>query len=169
MLEYDFDKSVGYWVVSTGHAIRRALDEELARAGITFRQWEVLAWIAMEGRPSQIELADRMELEPPTLAGILARMERDGWLRRQPCVEDRRRKRIEATAKAKAIWQRSVACCHKVRARAIAGIDSHELAIFKRTCATIRMNLGAANEMPSVLNLVMQRDTQELSDNQLLS
>ena len=56
MLEYDFEKSIGYWVASTAHALRRALDVELSRECITFRQWEVLAWIAAEGEQSQVEL-----------------------------------------------------------------------------------------------------------------
>ena len=169
MLEYDFDKSVGYWVVSTGHAIRRALDEELSLAGITFRQWEVLAWIALDGRPSQVQLGERMELEAPTLAGILSRMERDGWLIRTPCQQDKRCKRIEATEKAEAIWQRSVDCCHAVRARAIAGIDGKDLELFKRICSTIRSNLGGKADENNVLNMVMQRDTQELDNETLLS
>ncbi len=31
MLQYDFDESVGCWIGGTSHAIRRALDAELAR------------------------------------------------------------------------------------------------------------------------------------------
>ena len=71
MLEFDFEESVGYWVCATSHALRRSLDEELARENITFRQWEVLAWIAMSGELSQVELAERLGIEAPTLVGIL--------------------------------------------------------------------------------------------------
>ena len=63
MLQYDFDESVGYWVAMTSHALRRALDAELAREKITFRQGEVLAWISIAGEMSQVELADRLAVE----------------------------------------------------------------------------------------------------------
>jgi len=142
VLQYDFEQSVGYWVAVTAHAIRRALDTELARESITFRQWEVLAWISIAGDQSQAELADRLGIEAPTLAGILARMERDGWLERRACPMDRRKKRIRATSKAEAVWSRMVECCRRVRSRATEGLSDDDLRTLKRTCETIRENLG---------------------------
>jgi MarR family transcriptional regulator for hemolysin len=143
VLEYDFEESVGCWVALTSHAMKRALDAELAREEITFRQWEVLAWIACNGEQSQVELADCMGIEAPTLAGILARMERDGWLERTNCSQDRRRKLIRATEKAEAIWSRSVECCHRVRECATEGVSAEELSVFKSVCERIRENLGS--------------------------
>lgn len=149
MLKHDFEDSVGYWVCMTSHALRRALDAELARERITLRQWEVLAWIAVSGEPSQVELAEKLGIEAPTLAGILARMERDGWLERSACSDDRRKKRIRATSKAEAVWNRMVACCHRVRERATEGITPAELTTFKHLCERIRANLGADEESPT--------------------
>jgi DNA-binding MarR family transcriptional regulator len=142
VLEFDFDRSVGCWVALTSHALRRALNDELAREGITFRQWEVLAWTTYGEDLSQAELADRMGIEAPTLAGILSRMERDGWLQRSCCPNDRRKKRFRPTAKAEAVWGRMTDCCRNVRARATDGLSDEEVAAFKRTCDVIRQNLG---------------------------
>lgn len=141
MLPYDFEESVGYWVALTSHAIRRAVDAELTKENITLRQFEVLAWIAAEGEQSQVELAERLGIEAPTLAGILTRMERDGWLERYGCPEDRRRKRIRVTPKAEAVWVRMADCARRVRSQAIEGISAEELANFKRLCETMRSNL----------------------------
>ena len=102
--EFDFEHSVGCWIAQTSHALRRALDYELSREGITFRQWEVLAWSGSSEALSQAELAERMGIEAPTLAGILSRMERDGWLERSCCPKDRRKKRFRPSAKADAVW-----------------------------------------------------------------
>ena len=146
MLPYDFDESVGYWVAMTSHAIRRAVDAELAKENITLRQFEVLAWIALEGEQSQVELADRLGIEAPTLAGILTRMERDGWLERYGCPEDRRRKRIRATPQAEAVWARMTDCSRRVRAKAAEGLSSEELAFFKQICETLRTNLEPGSE-----------------------
>lgn len=142
MLYYDFENSLGYWVCITSHAFRRALNAELVREGISFRQWEVLAWIALEGELSQARLADRLGIEAPTLVGILNRMERDGWLDRVPCLQDRRKKRIRASQKAEQSWGRMVECAHAVRARAVEGMSEEELQTFKGMCARIRENLG---------------------------
>ncbi len=144
MLQYDFEESVGCWVTMTAHEMRRALNTELSKEKITFRQWEVLAWIALEGEPSQVELAERIGIEAPTLAGILARMERDGWLERFACPTDRRRKRIRTTVKAETVWNRMVECCHRIREKATQGFSSEELETFKQSCNRIRQNLNGS-------------------------
>ncbi len=133
---------MGCWVTMTTHALRRALSTELTKENITLRQWEVLAWLSFEEDQSQVELAERLGIEAPTLAGILTRMERDGWLERTCCSKDRRKKRIRPTPKAEAVWTRMVECCHRVRERAIEGVPAEDLASLKRTCEAIRQNVG---------------------------
>ncbi|MFN7806448.1 MAG: MarR family winged helix-turn-helix transcriptional regulator, partial [Planctomycetaceae bacterium] len=81
MLHYDFDQSLGFWVCGMAHALRREMNVELAREGITYRQWEVLVCLAF-GDTTQTEIANRLGIEAPTLVGVLERMERDGWLER---------------------------------------------------------------------------------------
>lgn len=145
VLQYDFEGSLGFWICSTAHAMRRALNTELERQGITYRQWEVLCWIALEGELSQAELAEKMGIEAPTLVGILDRMERDGWLDRYGCPNDRRRKRIRTTEKAETVWARMVECAAKVRSQAREGLSQDELDTLKTICERIRANF----EQPS--------------------
>ena len=144
MLEYDFQSSIGYWLCTTSHAYERAMNEELTAQGITFRQCQVLAWLAMEGEQSQIELADRMRIEPPTLVRVLDRMERDGLVSRSSCAEDRRRKMIKPLAKARPIWKKIVASAEVVRARAIGGLSKQETATLRKLLGKVQENLGAA-------------------------
>lgn len=146
MLTYDFEQSLGYWVCSTSHAIRKSLDAKLVQDGITFRQWEVLAMISMHGEQTQRQLGDRMGIEAPTLAGILDRMERDGILERVPCSEDRRCKRIRATDKAEVLWERGVQCARETREQAAVGLTEEELVLFKELCGKIRHNLNGDKE-----------------------
>jgi MarR family transcriptional regulator for hemolysin len=143
VLEHDLEESVGCWIALTAHTMRRALDAELAREEITFRQWEVLATVALRGEQSQAELAEHLGIEAPTLAGILARMERDGWLQRYACPEDRRKKRIRITPRAETVWNRMLECCRRVRLRATQGLSGDDLAQFKGVCDRIRENLAA--------------------------
>jgi MarR family transcriptional regulator for hemolysin len=141
VLKFDFDDSLGYWICSTSHAFRRALNAELVKEGITYRQWEVLARIALQGELSQTELAECLGIEAPTLVGILDRMERDGWLDRYSCPNDRRKKRIRATDKAEAVWARMVNCAHRVRLLARQGLAQEDIDQLRFICERIRTNL----------------------------
>jgi DNA-binding MarR family transcriptional regulator len=142
VLEFDVERSIGCWVAQTSNALRRAMNDELAREGITFRQWEVLTWSVSGEALSQAELAERMGIEAQTLVGILARMERDGWLERSCCPNDRRKKRFRPTPQAEAVWSRMIDCCRRVRNRATEGMTEEDLAVFKRICEVIRQNLS---------------------------
>ena len=143
MLHYDFEESHAYWIVITAHAFERALNDELTPHGITYRQWQVLGWLALEGELSQVELADRMRIEPPTLVGILDRMEKANWIRRRECPDDRRRKLISPTPSAKPIWAKVVECAKQVRAESTMGISKEELAQLKSILDRIRANIAA--------------------------
>ena len=126
MLQYDFEQSVGYWLTVTTQAYHRAFNEELAPHGITYRQSQVVAWLAVEQELSQSELASRMLIEPPTLVGILDRMERDGWITRESCPGDRRKKLIRLTSNVEPIWSKFVACARKIRLQATDGLSADE-------------------------------------------
>ncbi|MCA8986922.1 MAG: MarR family transcriptional regulator [Planctomycetaceae bacterium] len=132
---------VGSAIVSTAHAFRQALECELSRRGVTFRQWEVLTYLLSDGEQPQSDLSEKMGLEAQTMAGIIARMERDGWLTRKNCCEDRRRKLIRITQKAKTIWDELNACCEAVRQQAAAGLSSAQLVMLEQLCQIIRDNL----------------------------
>ena len=144
MLEYDFENSVGYWVCQAAHSIQRAFNDELAPQGVTYRQAQVLGCLALEGPLSQTELADRMRIEPPTLVGILDRMERDGWIRRDGDKEDRRRKLVQPTPAAKPVWSKIVAAAKRMRSRATRGMTATQLAQLKKLLGMVQNNLQAA-------------------------
>lgn len=143
MLHYDFEQSIGFWLVRAWNAYERALNAELTPRGITFRQAQVLSFLALEGDLSQVELAERMKVEPPTLVGILDRMERDGWIARGDCAHDRRKKMIRATPQADPIWAEIVEVALNVRRRAVEGLSPEEVNQMMRWLSRIEENLQA--------------------------
>jgi MarR family transcriptional regulator for hemolysin len=147
MLEYDFEESVGYWITMAGHVFQQSVNEELKAHGITFRQCQVLGWLALEGDLSPCELAERMHVEPPTLVGILDRMERDGWIRRDNCPDDRRKKIIRPLPEAEPVWAKIIAASRRVRSRATRGLNSEQLRMLKETLATVQANLQEAADL----------------------
>lgn len=142
-LSYDFHQSLGYWLTISTQAYHRAVSDELLPHGITYRQSMVLGWLALEGELSQTELANKMMVEPPTLVGILDRMERDGWISRHDCPSDRRKNLIRVNPAAEPIWERIVECGTRVRERASEGLSDRQLATLKRLLRRVSQNLGS--------------------------
>ncbi|MEX2174351.1 MAG: MarR family transcriptional regulator [Pirellulaceae bacterium] len=141
MLEYDFENSVGFWICTAAHAFQRAFNEELAPQSVTYRQAQVLGCLALEGSLSQTDLAERMRIEPPTLVGILDRMERDGWIRRDTDKQDRRRKFIQPTPAAKPAWAKVVVAAQRVRAKATHGMTAAQLEQLRKLLDQVQANL----------------------------
>ena len=133
----------------------RALKEELAPLGITHRQFQVLAWLAYAGDMTQRELSERMHVEAPTLAGILDRLERDGWISRQGDATDRRQKIVRATERANPVWSQIVDCLQRVRTRATRGLSPKQVEQAMTTLDAILRNLG--EETPNKAELPRAR------------
>jgi len=140
-VEYDFEQSLGYWLVLAAQAYQNALNEELAPHGITFRQCQVLGWLVLDGELSQVELATRMMIEPATLVGVLDRMQRNEWISRSHSADDRRRKIIRVNPQAREIWERVVGCARCVRARAVEGLSPRQAATLMKSLQAVLQNL----------------------------
>jgi len=138
---YDFEQSLGYWVVPVAHAIERALNEELVPLGVTVRQWQVIACLILDEGMCQAELARRLRIEAPTLKGILDRMERDGWIERRPSPTDRRRNVVHLRPAVVPVWKRMAACARRVRRRALRGMTPEQWTALKEALGAVRRNL----------------------------
>lgn len=147
MLQYDFEESVGYWLTVTTQAYHRAFNDALAPHGITFRQSQVLGWLALEGETTQAELAGKMLIEPATLVSILDRMERARLIVRRSCATDRRRKWVSVAPDAEPVWQRIVECANRIRQRATAGLSDRQQAVLKRALRRVHENLRSRSPL----------------------
>ena len=80
--------------------LARIGDTRLRRLGFSVGQLPVLAMLKNGVALSQTELAQMAHIEQPSMAQILARMERDGLIRRVADPEDGRRRVITLTEEA---------------------------------------------------------------------
>lgn len=145
-LSFDFDQSPVFWIELTYHVLEAALNRELAPAGITLRQAQVLACLSLYGDRSQVELAEDMRIEPPTLVRVLDRMERDGWVERHPDPHDRRKKLIRPTKKAEPTWKKLVKFGKRVEATATAGFTKREVETLRRLLGRMRTNFEGESD-----------------------
>jgi len=89
----------------------------LQRHGITEQQWRVirLLFASPPLEPRQIGALTR--ISSPSLAGILARMERQGLITRQQDSHDKRRQRVQLTARARRIASRMAPAINAIYAQ----------------------------------------------------
>lgn len=149
MTQYDFKASIGYWITVTSFGYQRVLEAELAEFGITFRQFQVLGWLKFDGELSQVELAERMTIEPPTLVRILDRMETAGWICRSNDPLDRRRKLISVQPEAEPAWSQVVRVLKRVRKRATRDMDDVEVEQLQNLLQRVQANLGIDLTVPA--------------------
>ena len=140
-VSYDFEQSLGFLIGSTARAIEQALNARLAPHGITIRQVQVLACLALHNELSQSEIAELIGLEASTLVRLLDRMERDGWVRRKPAPDDRRKKLISATTKVKPLWMTIADASELIEKQATDRFSDQQLVQIKTTLAEILASL----------------------------
>lgn len=126
----------------TARALRRAFDQRAATAGVTRPQWRVLARLKREPGLRQVELAERLDMEPITLCRIVDRLEEAGLVTRGPDPSDRRAWRLGLTHKADPLVKQLRALAHALAEDATAGIEPEDLGHLQRRLATIRDNVG---------------------------
>ena len=81
---------MAYWINRASRLILRRHEARLRDHGFSMGQLPVLLALETAGQLSQMELAEKARVEQPTMAELLARMERDGIVERSPNPEDRR-------------------------------------------------------------------------------
>ncbi|MFY1679648.1 MULTISPECIES: MarR family winged helix-turn-helix transcriptional regulator [unclassified Streptomyces] len=90
------------------------LDRALHRHGLCASDFEVLDVLAAgrgvgHRRAFRVqEISERVHLSQSALSRLIARLEKDGLVRRAMCVEDRRGVRVALTAKGRAVHGRTL-------------------------------------------------------------
>ncbi len=92
----------GHYFSRIARGLARVGDARLRELGFATAQLPVLAALKDGAALSQTELARRARVEQPTMAQMIARMERDGIVRRAPDPADKRSSLIALTEAARA-------------------------------------------------------------------
>jgi MarR family transcriptional regulator for hemolysin len=87
----------GHYFSRISRGLTRVGDGRLRSVGLATAQLPVLSMLRNGERLSQAELAKRAKVEQPTMAQLLARMERDGLVHREPDPGDRRSSLVALT------------------------------------------------------------------------
>lgn len=127
----------------TAHALRRAVDRKAAVLGITRAQWRVLAHLDHQPGQRQVELADRMDIEPITLCRIVDKLEESGLVERRRDPADRRAWQLYLCDGSAPVVERLKSLAEEISAEVFGNLDPKAVEQARALLGTIRNNLSA--------------------------
>jgi MarR family transcriptional regulator, transcriptional regulator for hemolysin len=99
---YDPEMFATYWINYASRHVQKRFKKCLRPLGFGLAYVGVATELEKLGRLLQRDLAKHYEVEQPTMAALLTRMERDGLVSRKPHPEDQRASLVSLTPKARA-------------------------------------------------------------------
>ena len=134
-------EQLAWEIGETAHALRRAFDRRAASMGVTRAQWRVLAHLGHRPGQRQVDLAERMDVEPITLCRIVDRLEENGLVERRRDPSDRRAWQLFLTDKAGPVRADLEVLAEVMTAEAFAGLAPEQMSIAREVLAVVRTNL----------------------------
>src|SRR5690606_13197392 len=104
--------------------IREEFRRSAQHLGLTQPQWRVLMQLSRAPGLNQRQLAERLEVHPVTINQIIDRLAAAGWVRRDPCPQDRRAVRLYLTEASGPMLVELNRIAEAVRAAALQGLDA---------------------------------------------
>ncbi len=121
--------------------LRRAFDASTAKFGLTRTQWRALAYIFRTPGLTQTELAKCLELERASVGHIIDQLQKADYVERRAVEGNRRVWTLHIRPKAVSILPSLRAEADVVYAKLLAGINSGDIATYKRVLAMMSANL----------------------------
>ena len=137
-------KELAWEMVETHRMMRRFYDRGASALGVTSAQWRLLLRLAREPGLKQVELAERLDVEPITACRIVDRLEDAGLVERQRDPDDRRAWRLVLTSKATPILEKLRLLAEEMSAEAFAGLSPDEIENMRTALAKVRENVSRA-------------------------
>lgn len=127
------------------HVLTRIADPRFRELGLGIGQMPVLVALKDGAHLPQKELARRAGVEQPTMAQLLARMERDGLIRRETDPADKRSSLISLTDGALQQLQPARAILSEGNQKALAGFGEEEIAQLVALLQRVLANVSDAS------------------------
>lgn len=140
--------NIGVLVCQVRNEIVARFESELARSGfdVNFTQYLALKRLALQGPLTATELSQSLRHDAGALTRILDRLQKKGYLVREPHAQDRRALQISLTEAGRAAWSAMRACGDSAQEQIQVGISAAERAQFvdvlERILDTLRNDTG---------------------------
>jgi MarR family transcriptional regulator, transcriptional regulator for hemolysin len=135
----------GHLINRAARMLARAMEAKFHPLGLAVAQIPVLAALKDGSSLPQKELARLAQIEQPTMAQLLDRMERDGLIERTPDENDRRSSLIALSSTAIKKLPKARALLLEGNAGALKGFSEREIATLSRLLMRVLLNLEASS------------------------
>jgi MarR family transcriptional regulator, organic hydroperoxide resistance regulator len=131
---------------ATVRAVRARLDRSLQDAGLRLGQYQLLRLLWEQDGMTPRELAERLDVEMPTVTRTVQRLLRDGFVRREAHPEDARSVRIYLTSHGEDQRERTSRILARETEHALQGFSAAEreelVALMERITENVRHDDG---------------------------
>jgi DNA-binding MarR family transcriptional regulator len=136
-------KEIAWELGETSRLMRRLFNRRASALGVTSAQWRVMFWLGRQPGSKQVELAEKLDVEPITAGRTIDRLEEAGLVERRPDPLDRRAWRLYLTEQAEPMVTRLRAVAEDVLAEVFQGVDEKEIAALRGALERLRDNVTA--------------------------
>ncbi len=144
-------QELGFLIADAARLLRMAFEKRVAQAGLGLTPGEARALmnIAATDGSRQLDIAQRMGVEPMTLCAYLDKLESRGLVERQPCSADRRAKRINLTPASAPVLAAIRQELGGLIEGATHGMDDERCTLLKQALTSFSTNLQALGAAPA--------------------
>ena len=143
---------VTYLMSDTARLLRKAFDGRVRQLGMTSPQARLLLILSHSEGENQAFYAERLEVEPISLARMLDRMEESGRVERRPDPADRRAWRVYLTSAGQEIIGQVNHCLNGLEDEMLLNLDKDQRQLLAGLLEIIRSNLTNARLTEVTIN-----------------
>jgi len=125
---------------------KKSFDRKARGLGLTRSQWLTVGTLRRHAGISQSELAEKLDVEPITVARTIDRLEKSGWIERRPDAADRRVNRLYLTPRVQDVVVRMRELAMETRHEALAGLEAQEHKALVAILKKVKNNLCEKNK-----------------------
>ncbi len=141
-----------YLLSDTARLLRKAFDGRVRQLGMTSPQARLLLILSHSEGENQAFYAERLEVEPISLARMLDRMEESGRVERRPDPADRRAWRVYLTDAGRKIIGQVNLCLNGLEDEMLFNLNQDQRKTLADLLETIRTNLTNARATEVTVN-----------------
>lgn len=119
--------------------------QALEEFGVTTQQWSVLGALSRPQASGGMRVGDLSQyllVSRQNLAGLLTRLERDGYIERVTGEDDRRARKVRLTARGEALWEALVDPIHDFYDHALQGLSFDDRLAFIHYLGLLQKNMA---------------------------
>ena len=147
--DIDWELRLGFLIHDVSRLRRSAFDRCLKIHNVTRSQWWVLAYLSRRDGMTQSELAEELDLGKVAVGGLILRLERSGFVRRDIDVKDRRINRVYLEPKSQQLILKLRKVNHQFNQRVLDGINVGRLEATAMTLDAMKKNLLTYLSLPT--------------------